>query len=201
VAADPLVALTCWFCTHDIPSASHELYYGLFRLGAPAPENRKPAYQAFQALCRGEVMPEPEDAVVTNQFVITAFYRAAADLGLANRWSLLAKAGLSLAALAANRRALYTGTPVDQLPNLAEAEKAAVLRRLEALAVAAPRGLEEEDQTVGEADEIEITLSAAVLDQLLQEIRQNRALLERLVEGCTALLSELDASRRTFKPS
>ncbi len=70
----------------------------------------------------------------TNQAIINACNRAAAELGLSNRWELLERAGLRLADLIQDRNAPYAGPPVDQLPNLSDAEKAAIRRQLDGVA-------------------------------------------------------------------
>ena len=62
--------------------------------------------------------------------MINALYGAAVELGLADRWLLLKKAGLSLSALAADRQGLYRGKPVQDLPNLSAVEKQVIARRL-----------------------------------------------------------------------
>ena len=62
--------------------------------------------------------------------MIYALYGAAVELGLADRWLLLKKAGLSLSVLAADRQGLYRGKPVQDLPNLSAVEKQVIARRL-----------------------------------------------------------------------
>ena len=69
----------------------------------------------------------------TNQAIINALNRAAAELELSNRWELLERAGLRLADLIQDRNAPYAGPPIDQLPNLSDAEKAAIRRQLDGI--------------------------------------------------------------------
>ena len=73
----------------------------------------------------------------TNQAVIDAFVAAAVDLGLSSRYSLLKKAGLSVSVLAMNRAGPYRGAAIQDLPNLTDAERQLVLRKL---AATPPRG-------------------------------------------------------------
>lgn len=70
---------------------------------------------------------------VTNQIIINAFVRAAGALGQNDPWALMARAGLSLTQLAADREGEYSGTAFDQLPNLSAAERTALLAALEQL--------------------------------------------------------------------
>jgi hypothetical protein len=127
VLADPLVALGFWFCTHDFRVPGMDQFFGLYRTGEPGDEARKPAFQAFRALCEPVVAPGNSEHPYTNQQMINAFYHAAVDLGLQSRWSLMKRAGLSLSNLAANRQAIYGGPPPGQLPNLTQSERAALL--------------------------------------------------------------------------
>ena len=62
--------------------------------------------------------------------MINALYGAAVELRLADRWSLLNRAGLSLKTLSADRQGLYRGKPVQNLPNLSAAEKQVITRKL-----------------------------------------------------------------------
>ena len=73
-------------------------------------------------------------APLTNQAVINLFARAAETLGIADPWDLLARTGLNLAVLAADRNAAYAGPPIGDLPNVSEAERAALLAALAASA-------------------------------------------------------------------
>jgi hypothetical protein len=65
---------------------------------------------------------------ITNQAVITAFYRA--DEG---SWDLFERSGLVLSELASHRNDPYQGPPVSGLSNLTEEERDAVARELSAL--------------------------------------------------------------------
>lgn len=150
LARDPLVAMGVWFCTQDFYAGTNQQFYGLYRPGEghtsyARPAGRKPAYAAFQAVCRQSlaapvvqppavqppaVQPPAVQRAYTNQAVIDAFASAAVALGLPSRYSLLKKAGLSLSALAMNRAGLYRGTAIEKLPNLTEAERQLVLQKL-----------------------------------------------------------------------
>jgi len=154
LARDPLVAMGVWFCTQDFYAGTNQQFYGLYRPGEghtsyARPEGRKPAYAAFQAVCRQSlpapaVQPPATRWAYTNQAVIDAFSSAAVTLGLPSRYSLLKKAGLSLSALVANRAGPYRGTAIEKLPNLTDAERRLVLQKLAAITsrqAAPPEGL------------------------------------------------------------
>ena len=53
-----------------------------------------------------------------------------AELRLADRWSLLTRAGLDLKALAADRNGPYRGKGAQDLPNLSTAERQVIMRKL-----------------------------------------------------------------------
>jgi len=63
---------------------------------------------------------------VTNQQMINAFARAAGTLGLADPWAFLARAGLNLTTLVADRDGAYTGPTIDKMPNLTNEERKAL---------------------------------------------------------------------------
>lgn len=63
---------------------------------------------------------------VTNQQMINAFARAAGTLGLADPWAFLARAGLNLTALVADREGAYQGPTIDKMPNLTDEERKAL---------------------------------------------------------------------------
>jgi len=130
LARDPFVELGVWFCTQDFYNGAEPRFFGLYRIGDVGSAGRKPAYDAFAAACRQPIETTPVQLPYTNQMVLNAFYYAAVELRLANRWSLLNRAGLSLAALAADRQGLYRGKPVQDLPNLSTVEKQAIARKL-----------------------------------------------------------------------
>jgi hypothetical protein len=185
VCRDPLVELAVWFCVQDFQSEAGDMHFGLYRPGEATVKGRKPAFYTFQAFCEGTIEEGEEEPKYTNQQVINAFYRAAVALGLANRWSLLNKAGLNLQELAANRNGTYRGKPIHELPNLTAAEKALVQQKLDAQVparalaragwpgVAAPADDEALDA------EMSLDLSLGLQTQLLQELQQQNVLLER----------------------
>jgi hypothetical protein len=198
VTYDPLVELGCCFCTQDFATEAGEMFFGLYRMGEPTPDRRKPAFYAFQAFCEEEMEEKPEEPQYTNQQIINAFYYAAVDLGRSSRWSLMAKAKLSLNKLAANRQGIYEGPPLSELPNLTDAERAAVqvhldrqVPRATAMDLAFPPAeVREPDRfLMGErlAAEVEFDLTVALQQQILEGLDRNRALLEqvlaRLAEG------------------
>ncbi len=197
VCSDPLVDLGVWFCTQDFRTEAQEMYFGLYRPGKPAPETRKPAFDAFRAFCEGvieEEEGEEEEKQYTNQQVINAFYSAAAALGLADRWSLLKRAGLDLNRLAANRSRIYDGKPIRQLPNLTAAEKALVQAKLDAqlprgrtAAMESAPGGEPISGTIAfdEAPDADfgLDLSIALQEDLLRKLERNNQLLTRTLEG------------------
>lgn len=140
---DPAIAVGIWFATQDF-----DLRYGLYRRGPLAPGQGKPSLDAFREIVRN-ARPSPIDpdrdpnggrAVIqpfTHQHLINAVYFAAGQEGL-NGWTLLARAGLTY--LVEDRNAIYTGAPINLLPNLSEAQKAAIKSQLPG---AADRGLTE----------------------------------------------------------
>ncbi|MBM3190851.1 MAG: hypothetical protein FJZ90_19290, partial [Chloroflexi bacterium] len=89
---DPAVDLAIWFCTQDFGEEHDNKYYGLYRKGNLTPDNRKPAYYAFKALCQSAL--PIGTAPFTNQTMINAVFAAAKELGVPP-WNLLVKAGLS----------------------------------------------------------------------------------------------------------
>ncbi len=129
LARDPLVDLGVWFCTQDFYNGNLPRFYGLYRMGDAEPAGRKPAYSAFVAACRQSIEPVVRPPY-TNQMMINALYGAAVELRLADRWSLLNRAGLNLRTLSADRQGLYRGKSVQDLPNLSAAEKQMITRKL-----------------------------------------------------------------------
>jgi hypothetical protein len=133
---------------------------------------------------------EEQPPQYTNQQVINAFYYAAIDLGLTRRWSLMSKAGLSLSELAADRRWKYTGTPIDQLPNLTAAEKAAIQVRLDEQLTPASTTPSARDSATASLgwnnaagdDDLRLDLILGVQEEVLQGLRRNSELLALLQE-------------------
>jgi hypothetical protein len=193
VLADPLVALGFWFCTHDFRVPGMDQFFGLYRMGEPTPEARKPAFQAFRALCEPAVNPQDREHPYANQQVINAFYHAADDLGLQSRWSLMKKAGLGLSKLAANRQGLYDGPPIDLLPNLTDKERAVLRVRLDEQ-VNGPRAALSWQQpldTPGAGDplagtssdlEIGLDLALALHEETLDKLDRANELIARLLD-------------------
>jgi hypothetical protein len=188
VCSDPLVELAVWFCLQDFQTETGDMHFGLYRPGEPTPEARKPAFHTFQAFCEGTIEEGEEEARYTNQHVINAFYNAAVALGLANRWSLLTKAGLNLQDLAAKRNATYDGPPIHQLPNLTKREKAMVQEKLDAQvparALASAGWSPVAAAAVDDALDAEmgLDLSLALHQELITELRQQNDLLRRALE-------------------
>ena len=202
VCSDPLVELGVWFCTQDFGTGSGEHHFGLYRAGQLGPDGRKPAFDAFRAVCQAAAEKEAEEKglVCTNQQLISAFYRAGQDLAMPKPWDLFAQAGLSLRALAANRHAFYEGPPIDGLPGLTPVEKAAIQASLDGQQGILPAGIIPEpdaaaktglaDMAAPAADffggaletEIALDLSIALQDQVLQELERNNQLLTRLLD-------------------
>jgi hypothetical protein len=54
---DPAVALAVWFAIQDFPQAGKVRTYGLYRSGELLPNNRKPAFSAYQAVAAGASVP------------------------------------------------------------------------------------------------------------------------------------------------
>jgi hypothetical protein len=188
--ADPLVELACWFCTQDFVTEAGEMKYGLYRPGSAFLEARKPAFAAFSAVCASQVEEEDRDLYpeYTNQQLINAFYRAAGDLGLDSRWSLMSKAGRSLGKLAANRKGRYEGPPVAELSRLTRGEKDLVQKHLDAevpraqnsvmfslsAADVAPEAIPKQDSEV----DINLDLILTLQSQILGALERNNRLLE-----------------------
>ena len=129
LASDPLVELGVWFCTQDFYNGDQPRFYGLYRIGDVEQDGRKPAYSAFAAACRQSIEPVVQPPY-TNQMMINAMYGAAVELRMADRWSLLTRAGLNLRTLSASRRSPYGGNSVEDLPNLSSMEKQVIARKL-----------------------------------------------------------------------
>ena len=132
LADDPAIAVGIWFCTQDFdPHRS-----GLYRQNGVTPDQAKPALAAYRRVAEtlkgpAPVGPEPgvevEPVNFTHQDLINAVIFAGQDLGESG-FLMLARAGLNF--LLDDRLAIYTGMPVDLLPNLSDAEKEAIKRRL-----------------------------------------------------------------------
>jgi hypothetical protein len=192
---DPLIGLVFWFCTQDFSATGGDWFYGLYRPGDPTLTARKPAFDAFKAFCERVEREEPPQ--YTNQQVINAFYYAAIDLGLTKRWGLMAKAGLSLSDLAADRQGTYTGKPISQLPNLTVTEKAAVQARLDEQSPQAPFAPLTGDAASASLNiddawdaNLRLDLVMGVQEEVLHELRKNNELL-------TLTLKQLSSSRST----
>ncbi len=69
-------------------------------------------------------------AVYTNQQLINAFYYAAESLGSANYQELLARGGLDLDALAAQREAVYSGPSLADMTAISPVEASVLHREL-----------------------------------------------------------------------
>jgi hypothetical protein len=121
--------------------------------------------------------------------MINAFYRAARDMGLSSRWSLMAKAGLSLGKLAADRQGPYEGPPVSELPRLSSEERALVQAHLDAqvprapalTAAVAPTTDLSADSLAPEQEieaEIQLDLMLTLQAQLLEAVERNNRLIE-----------------------
>ncbi len=72
----------------------------------------------------------PIPAIYTNQQMINAFYHTAAALGIADYRELLARAGLDLDALAAQRDARYNGPALASVAAISPAEQSVLHREL-----------------------------------------------------------------------
>lgn len=70
---------------------------------------------------------------VTNQQMINAFARAAGTLGLSDPWAFLARAGLNLTALVADREGAYTGPAIGEMPNLTDEERKTLQEALDTI--------------------------------------------------------------------
>jgi hypothetical protein len=187
VCADPLVELAVWFCVRDFRTPAREMRFGLYRASDMGPGTRKPAFHTFQAFCEGTIEEEEEEPRYTNQQVINAFYGAAIQLGLANRWSLLTKAGLDLRELAGNRAGPYEGLSIDQLPNLTTKERAVIKAKLGAQVRAIGLPAVEGAATVPDGgdspdDLVAFDLTLALQEQVLQELARQQDLLQRLLD-------------------
>ncbi len=144
LAHDPWVNLAVAFCTQDFPGK----YYGLYPEGSLIGAQPKPAYFAFQAACvrrladsldSSEGGPRLMPPGVRNQHIITAFKTVSLVHQLGN-WGLMARAGLKLNALVAQRSAPYRGPSIDELPNLTQAQRDQVYEQLRQM-VGPPTGL------------------------------------------------------------
>ena len=139
VAEDPRVGLAFWFCTQDFGSNDGRKWYGLYKPGGLTPADRKPAFEAFKAVCAAN--PEPVVKITcTNQQMINAFYYAAEEMELSNPWELLERAGLNLKWLGDHRPDRYIGPDIEDLPNLTADERASIQSKLPAANFAAPAG-------------------------------------------------------------
>lgn len=124
---DPWVNLAVAFCTQDFPGK----YYGLYPEGSLVGAQPKPVYFALRTAC-SERLGEPLDGGdggpramppgVRNQHIITAFKTVSLAHQLGN-WGLMARAGLKLNALVAQRNEPYRGPSIDELPNLTPAQR------------------------------------------------------------------------------
>ncbi len=132
LAADPAIAVGIWFCTQDFDP--HR--WGLYRQGGVTPDQAKPALASYRRAAESlkgaaPLAPEPgvetEPVSFTNQDLINAVFRAGNDLGV-NWFGILARAGLN--GLVNDRQAIYSGLPIDLLPNLSPAEREAIQRHL-----------------------------------------------------------------------
>ncbi|MFC2030880.1 hypothetical protein ACFLWA_09155 [Chloroflexota bacterium] len=221
---DPLVELGFCFCTQDFRIETRDEFYGLYRMGDLKPWNRKPAFYTFKAFCERELDARPEaegaaelgeeeadmeelavlmdhEGETTNQDMIAAFYYAAADLRLQNRWALLAKAGLNLRELAANRRGPYLGPRIEQLPTLTRREQDAILARLSADSSAGDdQGLTLTQtppvarQATGTGETLDAGLSLDLTVALQQEVAQELTQLRGLLEQFLAQLHASDVT-------
>ena len=77
-----------------------------------------------------ETVATPIPAVYTNQQLINAFYYAAESLGSANYQELLARGGLDLTALVAQREAVYSGPSLADMTAISPAEASVLHREL-----------------------------------------------------------------------
>ncbi|MCW5848713.1 MAG: hypothetical protein KIT87_01255 [Anaerolineae bacterium] len=132
LADDPAIAVGIWFCTQDFDF--HR--WGLYRQNGVTPDQAKPALEAYRRAAEAlkgpmPVAPEPgaegEPVHFTHQDLINAVIFAGNDLGVSG-FLMLARAGLNF--LLNDRQAIYTGLPIDLLPNLSDTEKEAIKRNL-----------------------------------------------------------------------
>lgn len=207
VCTDPLVALGVWFCTQDFGASGKENHFGLYRGGQFTPEAQKPAYHAFRALCQetGTTDIVEDRLTCTNQQLIEAFHSAGQELEMHKPWDLLAKAGLSLRALAANRQGAFEGPPIDSLPGLSDIEKAAIQTSLDgqgstaqsmvlgaaAFRPGAPGLADLATPHEGTAAALEsgmaLDLSIALQDQVLEALERNSQLLTQVLDKLECL--------------
>lgn len=132
LADDPAIAVGIWFCTQDFDG--HR--WGLYRQAGVTPDQAKPALAAYRRAAEALKGPMPiasepgveaEPVSFTHQDLINAVFRAGSELG-ENWFEVLARAGLNF--LVNDRQAIYSGLPIDLLPNLSDAEKDAIKRNL-----------------------------------------------------------------------
>ena len=120
------------------------------------------------------------------------------ELRLADRWSLLNRAGLSLKTLSADRQGLYRGKPVQDSPNLSAAEKQVIARKLAEQLPRATSALSGGMHTSSDAD---ATYQAAEMDTgdpESQRLRQQELENEVLEQEILALIAEQRASLRVY---
>ena len=159
--ADPGVALGIWSRLQDTGPADGNHYYGLYRPGALLLENRKPAYAAFQEICR-QPLPAADVSGFDNRTLIEAVTLAAREAGQ-SRYRLIDEGNLW--GLFLNRAARYRGPAIDNLPGLSAADRSEIRQKLVALLSGA-------DQTHAETTAGPLNLRAgpgtehAILDQL-----------------------------------
>ena len=167
-------------------------------MGDVEPAGRKPAYSAFAAACQRSIEPVAQPPH-TNQMMINALYGAAVELRLADRWSLLNRAGLSLKTLSADRQGLYRGKPVQDLPNLSAAEKQVIARKL---AEQLPRAASALSGGMLTSSDAGATYQAAEMDTgdpESQRIRQQELEIEVMEQEILALITGQRASLRLHR--
>ncbi len=122
IHADPSVSLGVWCRLQDTGVADGDQYYGLYRPGALAPENRKPSFYAFQEVCR-QPLPSLESSRFDNRTLVKAITLAARDAGQ-SRYQIFEQANLW--GLFLDRAVSYRGPAVDALPGVSESMRCAI---------------------------------------------------------------------------
>ncbi|MCC6457490.1 MAG: peptidoglycan DD-metalloendopeptidase family protein [Caldilineaceae bacterium] len=113
----------------------HHSFYLVFQrsraatAALPVVEIPKPADAALQVITFG---------AVSHLDLLNAFAQSARKLGLGDPWTLLTRAGLNAAQLAANGWATYGGPPLHELPNLSVVEKNLLMQQLAHVLVTLP---------------------------------------------------------------